>query len=69
MSTAKKVLQETPELTPADFADILSTTLALAQEIGANVRLGNRADGLLILVSGLEVNEAGQIVVKETVDV
>lgn len=65
MSTAKKPSAETAakdeKLTPADFAAILTTTLALAAEAGLTVGVRNRPPkdgrpaGLLVYVSGLAV--------------
>lgn len=62
MSTAKSTAKE-HELTAVDFADILSTTLALAAEAGLSVGVRNVADGdaLIIRVTGLAV-EDGRIV-------
>jgi len=62
MSTAKE-----PELTAADFADILSTTLAMAAEAGLFVGVqnrpatGNRAAGLLIFIGGLNTTTDGRL--------
>lgn len=79
MSTAKSPAIETVEsparvpqsgegeLTPADFAAILSTTLALAAEAHVQVGVRNapatplRPAGLMIFIAGLAVNEAGAI--------
>lgn len=70
MSTAKKTddsTAKTPELTAADFAAILSTTLAMAAEVGLSVGVrnrtaaGDRAAGLLIFVEGLGVAEDGRL--------
>lgn len=69
MSTAKVPQRETP-LDAADFAAILSTTLAMAAEAGLSVGVRNRpadnarAAGLLIFIEGLGVN-GGRIVAHE----
>ena len=60
--------QEIPALTAADFADILSSTLALATEAGLTIGVRaaqatpTRPAGLLLFVAGLTVGEDGQIV-------
>ena len=59
-------------LTPADFADILSTTLAMTAEAGLLVGVQNRPAGplrpagLLLFVSGLGVDAQGRIVAAVT---
>lgn len=69
MSPAKvpqnEAIDET--LLAADFADILAATLAMAPEAGLSVGVrnreadGNRPAGLLIYISGLQVDPAGRI--------
>lgn len=65
MSTAK-VPQET-QLDAADFAAILSTTLAMAAEAGLGVGVRNRpaaggsAAGLLIFIEGLSATPDGRL--------
>lgn len=71
MSTANETVtspaKESNELTADDFADILSTTLALAEE--AHIRIGVRnapstplrGEGLMIFIPGLFVDGAGRI--------
>lgn len=60
--------EEAAALTAADFAAILSSTLALATEAGLSVGVRAtqatpaRPAGLLLFVSGLTVGEDGQIV-------
>lgn len=59
--------KDTHTLTAADFADILTTTLALAAEAGLSVGVQNRPatdvrpGGLLLFVSGLGVDAEGHI--------
>jgi hypothetical protein len=59
--------ENTHQLTPADFADILTSTLALAAEAGLAVGVRNatanekRPEGLLIYVSGLRTDGSGAI--------
>lgn len=71
MSTAKVPQRETP-LDAADFAAILSTTLAMAAEAGLSVGVRNRpADnarpaGLLLFIAGLSVDAQGRIVAAVT---
>ena len=58
----------THTLTAADFAAILSTTLALATETGLSVGVRNRPAspgrpaGLLIFVEGLRVADDGRLI-------
>lgn len=65
MSTAK-VPQEA-KLNAADFAAILSTTLAMADEAGLSVGVRNRAAtgdrpaGLLIFIEGLNTTADGRL--------
>lgn len=60
MSTANSTAKET-QIDVADFAAILSTTLAMAAEVGLSVGIrdrpasDNRAAGLLIFIEGLGV--------------
>lgn len=74
MSTAKvdspatvPQIDEAAALTAADFAAILSSTLALATEAGLTVGVRatqatpTRPAGLMLFVSGLTVGEDGQI--------
>lgn len=64
-----KNTQDGEPISAADFAAILSTTLAMAAEAGLSVGVrsraatGDRPAGLLIYVSGLTVTENGQLVV------
>lgn len=57
----------TAPLTSADFADILSSTLALAAEVGLAVGVRNRppADGrpagLLVFIEGLSATPDGRL--------
>jgi hypothetical protein len=59
--------ENTYTLTPADFADILTSSLALAAEAGLTVGIRNatanekRPEGLLIYVSGLRTDGTGAI--------
>ncbi len=59
---------EQKDLDAADFAAILSTTLAMATEAGLSVGVKNRpaslgrAAGLLIFVEGLRVADDGRLV-------
>ncbi len=63
-----KNIQTDEPITAADFAAILSTTLAMATETGLQVGVRNRAAddnrpaGLLIFVSGIQVDEGGELV-------
>lgn len=73
MSTAKSSsTAKEAQLTSADFADILSTTLAMAAEAGLSVGVRNRPardeqpGGLLILISGLSVGADGRLTADET---
>ena len=76
-STAKPVPQseEAAALTAADFAAILSSTLALATEAGLAVGVRNRpaadgrAAGLLIFVAGLQVDADGRLVAPDNLPV
>lgn len=75
MSTAKSTAKDTeastakenPEFTAADFADILSTTLAMAAEAGLSVGVrkseatASRPAGLLVFVAGLTADSDGRI--------
>lgn len=60
-----------PRLTPADFAAILATTLAMATEAGVTIGVrateanDRRPAGLLLFVSGLTVDPSGQLAVLE----
>ena len=73
MSTAKPVPQseEAAALTAADFAAILSSTLALATEAGLAVGVRNRAAadgrpaGLVIFIEGLSATPDGRLVADE----
>lgn len=64
-STAK--VPQSDELTAEDFASILATTLALAEE--AHIRIGVRnapptplrGEGLMIFIPGLYVDGAGRL--------
>lgn len=66
-STAK-VPQNEPTLTAADFADILSTTLAMATEarlavgVRATPPTATRPAGLLIFVAGLTTTADGRLI-------
>lgn len=70
MSTAKVPQGETP-LEAADFADILSTTLAMAAEAGLSVGVRNRPGdnarpaGLLIFIEGLRATADGRLIAGE----
>ena len=76
-STAKPVPQgeEAAALTAADFAAILSSTLALATEAGLAVGVRNRAAadgrpaGLLIFVEGLTAGNDGRLAAPPALDV
>lgn len=63
----------THTLTAADFAAILSTTLALATETGLSVGVRNRPAspgrpaGLLIFVEGLNVAKDGRLIAEPLV--
>jgi len=67
--------QETPVLTAADFAAILSSTLAMAAEVGLAVGVRNRpaadgrAAGLLIFVAGLQVDGDVRLVAPDNLPV
>ena len=67
--------QETPVLTAADFAAILSSTLAMAAEVGLAVGVRNRpaadgrAAGLLIFVAGLQVDGDDRLVAPDNLPV
>lgn len=79
MSTAKAVPQSTPketdestaevvpQLTAADFADILAATLAMAAEAGLSVGIRNtettatRPAGLLVFIAGLAADADGRL--------
>lgn len=58
---------EQKDLDAADFAAILSTTLAMATEAGLSVGVrnrdetGGRAAGLLIFIEGLSVTDDGRL--------
>lgn len=58
---------DTPVLTAADFAAILSSTLALAAEAGLMIGVRNadanakRPDGLMLYIAGLRTNGEGAI--------
>lgn len=62
---------ETNQLSPAEFAAILSTTLAMAEEAGLFVGVQNRPasgvrpGGLLIFIGGLSATEDGRLVATE----
>ena len=64
--------ENTHTLTAADFADILATTLAMADEAGLSIGVQNRpatdarAGGLLLFVSGLGVDAQGHITAAPT---
>lgn len=70
MSTAKVPQGETP-LDAADFAAILSTTLAMAAEAGLSVGVRNRPGdnarpaGLLIFIEGLRATTDGRLIANE----
>ena len=63
--------ENTHALTAADFADILTTTLAMASEAGLSIGVQNRPAtetrpaGLLLFVSGLAVDAQGHIAAAE----
>lgn len=65
--------ENTHKLTAADFADILSTTLAMADEAGLSVGVRNRAAtgdrpaGLLIFIGGLSTTADGRLVAQELI--
>ncbi len=71
MSTAK-VPQE-GKINAADFAAILSTTLAMADEAGLSVGVrnrpptGDRPAGLLIFIGGLSTTADGRLVADELI--
>lgn len=60
-------------LSAADFAAILSTTLALADEAGLSVGVRNRAAtasrpaGLLIFIEGMGVADDGRLIVGQPI--
>ncbi len=64
---------EQKDLDAADFAAILSTTLAMASEAGLSVGVKNRpaspgrAAGLLIFIEGLSATDDGRLVAQELV--
>ena len=64
---------EQPALTAADFAAILSSTLAMAAEAGLSVGVRNRPAvdgrpaGLLVFVSGLGANSDGRLLAQEEI--
>lgn len=53
------------ETTAKDFAGMLNATLAMAQEVGITIKLGNRAGGLLILLTDMAVSPTGQICIAQ----
>ena len=59
---------ETNYLSAAEFAAILSTTLAMAEEAGVQLGIRNaqanerRPAGLLIYLGGIGVDEEGQLI-------
>lgn len=63
--------ENTHTLTPADFAAILSTTLAMAGEAGLIVGVRNadanakRPDGLMIYIAGLRTDGEGAVFAPE----
>lgn len=63
--------ENTHTLTAADFADILSTTLAMAAEAGLSVGVRNRPGdnarpaGLLIFIEGLRATTDGRLITNE----
>ena len=65
--------ENTHKLTAADFADILSTTLAMATEAGLSVGVRSRAAtsdrpaGLLIFIEGLSATADGRLIAKELI--
>lgn len=72
MSTANETETISPakvseELTAEDFAAILATTLALAEEVHIRIGVRNvpptplRGEGLMIFIPGLFVDGAGRI--------
>lgn len=68
MSTAKVPQEE--RINAADFAAILSTTLAMATEAGLSVGVRNRAAagrpaGLLIFIEGLNTTADGRLIASE----
>lgn len=70
MSTAKVPQEE--RLNAADFAAILSTTLAMATEAGLSVGVRNRTAagrpaGLLIFIEGLSATADGRLIAGELV--
>lgn len=66
--------QNTHTLTPADFAAILSSTLAMAEEAGLIVGVRNasanekRPDGLMIYIAGLRTNGEGTVFAPEVAE-
>ena len=73
--TEETKTQETPVLTGDDFAAILSSTLAMAAEVGLAVGVRNRpaadgrAAGLLIFVAGLQVDGDVRLVAPDNLPV
>lgn len=65
---------ENTQLIPADFAAILSTTLALAAEVGVQVGIRNapekehRPAGILIYISGIEADADGRLGALENIE-
>jgi hypothetical protein len=63
--------QNTQSLTAADFAAILSSTLALAAEAGLMIGVRNaaanekRPDGLMLYIAGLRTDGNGAILAAE----
>ena len=63
--------QNTQSLTAADFAAILSSTLALAAEAGLMIGVRNaaanerRPDGLMLYIAGLHTDGNGAILAAE----
>ena len=66
MSTAK--IPQEGKINAADFAAILSTTLAMADEAGLSVGVrnrtatGDRPAGLLIFIEGLNTTDDGRLI-------
>ncbi len=65
---------EQNDLSAADFAAILSTTLAMATEAGLSVGVRRsqatetRPTGLLVFVAGLSIDEEGRLISLESVN-
>lgn len=65
---------EQNDLSAADFAAILSTTLAMATEAGLSVGVrrseatATRPTGLLVFVAGLSIDEEGRLISLESVN-